>query len=64
MSLISTIKAAERLGVSKSTIERLRRNPAANFPRPIYIAPNSVRFDSDELAQYIDSRRNAGRVNV
>ncbi|MFM5469167.1 helix-turn-helix transcriptional regulator [Aeromonas sp. R1-2] len=64
MSLISTTAAAERLGVSRSTIERLRRNPAVKFPRPIYIAPNSVRFDSDELDQYIDSRRNAGGVNA
>lgn len=60
MSLINTTKAAERLGVSRSTIERLRRSPAAKFPRPIYIAPNSVRFDSDELDQYIDSRRKTG----
>lgn len=60
MSLISTTAAAERLGVSRSTVERLRRSQVVNFPRPIYIAPNCVRFDSDELDQYIDSRRNAG----
>ena len=64
MSLISTLNAAARLGVSRSTIERLRRSPAAKFPRPIYIAPNSVRFDSDELDQYIESRRNAGGVSA
>jgi excisionase family DNA binding protein len=56
--LIPTSQVSTRLGVSRSTVERLRRNPAANFPKPIRVGPNSVRFDADELAAWIESRRN------
>ncbi|MDF2413046.1 AlpA family phage regulatory protein [Aeromonas sp. 1HA1] len=55
--LIPISEVTRRLGVSRSTCERLRRNPAANFPQAIYIGPNSVRFDADELAAWINSRR-------
>ena len=60
MKLISISEVSRRLGVSRSTCERLRRNPSANFPRGIHIGPNSVRFDADELDAWIESRRKGG----
>lgn len=60
MKLISISEVSRRLGVSRSTCERLRRNPSANFPWAIHIGPNSVRFDADELAAWIESRRIGG----
>ncbi len=55
--LLPISEVSRRLGVSRSTCERLRRNPAANFPRAIYVGPNTVRFDADELSTWIESRR-------
>lgn len=55
--LISTTTTANRLGVSRSTVERLRRNPSYGFPCPIYISPNCVRFDSEEIARFIELRK-------
>ena len=60
MKLISITEVSRRLGVSRSTCERLRRDHSANFPRAIHIGPNSVRFDADELATWIESRREGG----
>ena len=60
MKLISISEVSRRLGVSRSTCERLRRNPSANFPRAIHIGPNSIRFDADELGAWIESRRIGG----
>lgn len=56
--LIPISQVSTRLGLSRSSVERLRRNPKYNFPKPIYVGPNSVRFDSDELTAWIESRRN------
>ncbi len=58
--LIPTSQVSTRLGVSRSTVERLRRNPAAKFPKPIKIGPNSVRYDAAELDQWLDARRVGG----
>ncbi|HDZ8966669.1 helix-turn-helix transcriptional regulator [Aeromonas veronii] len=55
--LITTTTVAQTCNVSRATIERWRRDPALNFPRPIKIGPKSVRFDADELAAWIASRR-------
>ncbi|AUV15562.1 helix-turn-helix transcriptional regulator [Aeromonas caviae] len=55
--LISTSQLSTRLGVSRSTVERLRRNPTACFPKPIHIGPNSVRYDLAEIDQWLESRR-------
>lgn len=55
--LLAISEVSRRLGVSRSTCERLRRDHSANFPRAIHIGPNSVRFDADELAAWIESRR-------
>lgn len=58
--LIPISEVSRRLGVSRSTCERLRRNPAENFPQAVYVGPNSVRFDATELAAWIESRRKGG----
>ncbi|MGY3873154.1 helix-turn-helix transcriptional regulator [Aeromonas dhakensis] len=57
---ISTSQVSTRLGVSRSTVERLRRNPEACFPKPINIGPNSVRYNLTEIEQWLESRRKEG----
>ncbi|MGT9148938.1 helix-turn-helix transcriptional regulator [Aeromonas hydrophila] len=59
--MLITIKVlANRLGVSRATIERLRRSPKDAFPKAIPIGPNSIRFDENEIEQWLDSRRQGG----
>ncbi|WP_139410617.1 helix-turn-helix transcriptional regulator [Aeromonas veronii] len=58
--LIPISEVTRHLGVSRSTVERLRRSPDAQFPQPIYIGPNSIRFDMTELEQWIVARRQKG----
>ena len=53
---ISTSQLSTRLGVSRSTVERLRRNPEAHFPKPINIGPNSVRYSLAEVEKWLESR--------
>ncbi len=60
--LISTSQLSTRLGVSRSTVERLRRNPTACFPKPIHIGPNSVRYNLTEIEQWLESRRKEGEI--
>ncbi|MFQ2527329.1 helix-turn-helix transcriptional regulator [Aeromonas caviae] len=55
--LIPITEVSRRLSISRSTVERLRRNPKACFPKPIMIGPNSVRYDAAELDQWLESRR-------
>lgn len=58
--LIPIIEVSRHLGVSRSTVERLRRSPEAQFPQPIRIGPNSIRFDTAELERWIVARRQKG----
>lgn len=55
--LLPISEVSRRLGVSRATIERLRRNAKAGFPRPIHIGPNSVRYNLAEIDQWLESRR-------
>lgn len=56
--MLITIKdLTSRLGVSRATIERLRRSPKYAFPKAIPIGPNSIRFDETEIEQWLISRR-------
>ncbi|UJT79726.1 AlpA family phage regulatory protein [Edwardsiella piscicida] len=56
--MLITIKdLTTRLGVSRATIERLRRSPKDAFPKAIPIGPNSIRFDETEIEQWLISRR-------
>ncbi len=58
--LIPITEVSRHLGVSRSTVERLRRSPEVQFPQPIRIGPNSIRFDTVELEQWIVARRKKG----
>ena len=60
--LIPIKEVARRLGVSRATAERLRRNPDVHFPKAISIGPNSIRFDEIELEQWLNVRRKEGAV--
>ncbi|EGT5183187.1 AlpA family phage regulatory protein [Cronobacter sakazakii] len=56
--MLLTIKQlSSRLGVSRATVERLRRSPEASFPKSIRIGPSSIRFDESEIERWIESRR-------
>ncbi|MFQ1989253.1 helix-turn-helix transcriptional regulator [Aeromonas rivipollensis] len=58
--LIPISEVTRRLGVSRATVERLRRRPESQFPQPIRIGPNSIRFDTAELERWIVARRQKG----
>lgn len=60
--LIPVTQLSTRLGVSRSTVERLRRNPEACFPKPIRIGPNSVRYNLAEIEQWLESRRQGREI--
>ncbi|MCX2499321.1 helix-turn-helix transcriptional regulator [Plesiomonas shigelloides] len=55
--LINVTQAAKIMGVSRSTVERLRRRPAANFPAPIRVSDNCVRYDQEALLAWVKSRQ-------
>lgn len=56
--MLLTIKQlTSRLGVSRATIERLRRSPEASFPEAIRIGPNSIRFSETEIDAWVQARR-------
>lgn len=59
---IPTSQVSTRLGVSRSTVERLRRNPEAHFPKPIRIGPNSIRYNLAEIEQWLESRRQGREI--
>ncbi|MBA2800157.1 AlpA family phage regulatory protein [Aeromonas veronii] len=55
--MLITIKdTATTLGVSRATVERIRRDPRAAFPKAIPIGPNSIRFDLSEIEAWLASR--------
>lgn len=60
--LITVKDLAGRLGVSRATIERLRRAPDTAFPKAIRIGPNSVRYNLAEIEQWLESRRKEGGI--
>ena len=52
-TLLTVNQVATRLSVTRVTVYRLRdRDP--EFPAPIYIAPRSPRWRSEELTAWID----------
>lgn len=58
--LIPISEVTRHLGVSRSTVERLRRNPEVSFPKAFKIGPNSVRFKLAEIEQWLESRHQGG----
>ena len=59
MKLITYADVAERLGVSKATVERMVVR--GSFIQPLHITPGTVRFDLDELDAWL-ARRPRGPV--
>jgi excisionase family DNA binding protein len=57
-SLLSTEEAAAFLGISPESLRRLCRRKAITF---IQVLPGEYRFHQDDLAEYVDSRRNRRR---
>jgi prophage regulatory protein len=52
--LLTYAEVAARLGVSRSTVERLVTR--AEIPQPLHIAPGAVRFVEDEINAWLVSR--------
>lgn len=49
---VDIIQVAQRFGVSKATVFRWRQaNP--DFPPPIRLGPNTVRYDEDAVEAFI-----------
>ncbi|QIG33651.1 helix-turn-helix transcriptional regulator [Atlantibacter hermannii] len=55
--LLTTKQVCAYLGVSRATVERLRRSPESSFPQVVRIGPMSVRFSQAEIDAWIMSRR-------
>ena len=54
-SMLTSAELAERLNVSRATVQRWRFD---NYgPRPVALAPRIVRYDRAEVEQFIESRR-------
>jgi predicted DNA-binding transcriptional regulator AlpA len=54
MELIRPAEAARRLGISRTTLWRLARQPDNGFPRPFSLAgARTTVFDGDELAGWV-----------
>jgi predicted DNA-binding transcriptional regulator AlpA len=54
--LLRANRVAELLGVSRTTVWRLSRNPDAGFPPPIKLSRNVVAYDSEALDRWISDR--------
>ncbi|WP_375203527.1 helix-turn-helix transcriptional regulator [Hyphococcus sp.] len=49
-------------GLSRSTIRRRSSDPRDDFPKPMKIGPNAVRWAANEWARYVASRPRAVRT--
>jgi excisionase family DNA binding protein len=54
-SLLSTEEAAAYLGISTESLRRMCRRKAVTFSQ---VMPSEYRFHPDDLAEYVNSRRN------
>ena len=55
--LLRRVEVERLLGISKATI--YARMAAGDFPRPLRIAPNAVRWRRDELMAWLEARERA-----
>ena len=53
--VIRTRDLCDRLGLSRTTLHRLRER--GDFPEPIQLGPNSVGWLSSDVQAWIESRR-------
>ena len=58
--VLSPGKVAEMLGVARSSLFRIRRDPEAEFPAPIRISTRRIGWVSGEVQEWINSRPRAG----
>ena len=57
MHILREDEVRRRLGLSKSTLWRLRK--AGAFPEPIELGPRAKGYLADEIDAYIEKRRQA-----
>lgn len=56
--LLRPDEAAAYLGISKTALRRLEKEPG--FPKPIRISPRSPRWDRQALDSYLDGKARTG----
>lgn len=61
-ALLNVRQAASRLGLSKSTLDKMRR--ASKGPRYVKSTDRAVRYDPADLDAWIAARRSNGSPNV
>tara|TARA_R110000868_G_scaffold5097_5_gene31542 strand:+ start:3842 stop:4009 length:168 start_codon:yes stop_codon:yes gene_type:complete len=52
--LLSTKQTIDKIGISKSTLQRLRA--AGNFPEPKRLSPRRIAWNADDIAAWLASR--------
>ncbi|MGH7558847.1 MAG: helix-turn-helix transcriptional regulator [Gemmatimonadota bacterium] len=60
--MLRTAEVAARLGLSRTTIWRLSKDPSSGFPQPRQISPGAVAFSEEELVQYLALLPSGGGV--
>ncbi|WP_421789868.1 helix-turn-helix transcriptional regulator [Hyphobacterium sp.] len=53
--LLSPREVEKMMDVSRSTLQRLRKEPG--FPEPVYITERTIRFYPDEITAFIEARK-------
>ena len=59
-TLLTINEVSEMLGLSKTTIERMRRHSDTNFPPAIRISEKCIRFDRSDILSWIEKRKELG----
>lgn len=60
MRLLRRAEVEKKVGVGPATIYRWLSRPDNDFPRPIRVGVKAVRWRSDELDGWLESRERAG----
>ena len=55
IQLVKVRDVEKMLGVSRATVYRMMKH--GHFPRPIHIAPSSVRWERSVIDQWLEARR-------
>ena len=51
--LIDAKEVAQRLGISKSTLKRLRQTPDSGAPKPVRLEVRCVRWRLSDILEYV-----------
>ena len=54
VSLLSLNDVCQRVGLSRATLYRIKKDPARKFPEPCQPWPGANRWRSDEIQEWID----------